>query len=187
MPLVPQQRCWGTVLSMREAPNGYFETVVEIPLHSRLKYEIDPDSNELWLSRPLHTATLYPVNYGFFPRTLALDGDPLDALVLFSSALHPGCRVWTRPVGVLEVEDEAGIDMKVLCVVQKDPQTASIHDVTDVAPAALAEIKHFFETYKALEDRPQPLVGAWLDQQEALRWIRSAALSFDSLDPARRS
>lgn len=172
------------VLSMREAPYGHFETVVEIPLHSRLKYEIDSDSNELWLSRPLHTATLYPVNYGFFPRTLALDGDPLDALVLFSSALQPGCRVWSRPVGVLEVEDEAGIDMKVLCVVQKDPQTSNIHDVTDVALATLAEIKHFYETYKALEDRPQPLVGSWLNKQEALKWIRSATLSFDA---SRRS
>jgi inorganic pyrophosphatase len=166
------------VLSMREAPDGHFETVVEIPLHSRLKYEIDADSNELWLSRPLHTATLYPVNYGFFPRTLALDGDPLDALVLFSSALQPGCRVWSRPVGVLEVEDESGIDMKVLCVVHKDPQTAHIKDITDVQAQTLAQIKHFFETYKELEDRLQPVVGAWLSKREALAWVQDATLRF---------
>jgi inorganic pyrophosphatase len=70
--------------------------------------------------------------------------------------------------------------MKVLCVVHKDPQTAHIEDIKDVSTATLSEIKHFFETYKALETRPQPQVGSWLNKLEALRWVQDAALRFEA-------
>ncbi|MFZ4586143.1 MAG: inorganic diphosphatase, partial [Acidimicrobiia bacterium] len=104
----------------------FFELIVEIPKGSRNKYEMDHDSGEIWLDRPLFTATVYPADYGFFPHTLADDGDPLDGLVLLDEPTFPGCHLRVRPVGVFSMRDEAGDDEKVLCVLAGDPRTEQI-------------------------------------------------------------
>jgi len=127
------------------------EVIIEIPKDSRNKYEIDDDSGAVWLDRTLFTATRYPANYGFIPDTLAGDGDPLDVLVLMDEPVYPGVHVWARPIGVLEMRDEAGPDAKVLAVPYGDPRWDRYQDLFDIPPLLRSEIDHFFEVYKALE------------------------------------
>jgi len=130
---------------------GGHEVIVEIPKGSRNKYEVDHDSGEIWLDRTLFTSMQYPADYGFFPRTLADDGDPLDALVLLDEPTFPGCHVRVRAVAVFWMSDEKGDDAKVLCVPAGDPRWDGVADLGDVAPHHLAEIQHFFEFYKMIE------------------------------------
>lgn len=125
--------------------------VIEAPMGSRNKYEVDHESGDLYLDRLLFTATRYPTDYGFAPDTVAEDGDPVDVLVLVEEATFPGCRIRARPVGLFLMRDEHGQDNKVLCVPATDPRWQRIRDVTDIDPHLLQEIHHFFEVYKDLE------------------------------------
>jgi inorganic pyrophosphatase len=137
------------------------EVIVEIPKGSRNKYEVDHDSGAIWLDRMLFTATQYPTDYGFFPGTLAEDGDPLDALVLLEEATFPGCHIRARPVAVFFMEDEAGRDAKVLCVPATDPRWSGMLDRQDFPAHLLDEIAHFFEVYKALEPGKGTTTMGW--------------------------
>ncbi len=137
------------------------EVIVEIPKGSRNKYEVDHDSDAIWLDRMLFTATQYPTDYGFFPGTLGEDGDPLDALVLLDEATFPGCHIMARPVGVFFMEDEKGRDAKVLCVPATDPRWSGLHDIGDLAPHLLEEIGHFFDVYKQLEAGKKSETSGW--------------------------
>jgi inorganic pyrophosphatase len=152
----------------------WYEVVVEIPQGSRNKYEIDHDSGQVWLDRHLFQATVYPAEYGFFPDTLAEDGDPLDALVLLEDPTFPGCRMRARPVAQLEMTDEAGRDVKVLCVPAGDPRWDHIRDVTDVPEHLRAEIRHFFTVYKDLEPGKESVIGGWTGVGDALASIADA-------------
>lgn len=153
------------------------EAVVEIPKGSRNKYEIDHDTGRIWLDRMLFTATQYPADYGFFPGTLAEDGDPLDALVLLDEPTFPGCHIRVRPVGVFWMRDEKGPDAKVLCVPATDPRWASVNDIADLPPHLLDEIAHFFDVYKALEPGKET---------ETRGWEGSAAAEAAVVDARRR-
>jgi inorganic pyrophosphatase len=143
------------------------EVIVEIPKGSRNKYEVDHDSDAIWLDRMLFTATQYPTDYGYFPGTLGEDGDPLDALVLLDEATFPGCHIMARPVGVFLMEDEKGVDAKVLCVPATDPRWSGLHDIGDLSPHLLNEIAHFFEVYKQLEPGKRSETSGWLDVNAA--------------------
>jgi inorganic pyrophosphatase len=156
-----------------DGPN-WFEVIVEIPQGSRNKYEIDHDTGAAWLDRHLFQATVYPAEYGFFPETLAEDGDPLDALVLVQDPTFPGCHVRARPVAVLEMEDEKGRDLKVLCLPAGDFRWDPIQDVEDVPVHLLAEIRHFFEVYKDLEPGKTSMLGDWNGRTDALEAIADA-------------
>jgi inorganic pyrophosphatase len=144
------------------------EMIVEIPLGSRFKYEIDPASSELWLDRELFTAMRYPVNYGFFPRTKGGDGDALDALVLTDDPLVSGCHLWVRPLAVLNVQDQSGDDQKVLTVACSDPRYLGVTEITQLPDHVLAEIRHFFSVYKDLEPGKFSKVGQWSGSKQAL-------------------
>lgn len=157
-----------------------FEVIVEIPQGSRNKYEIDHDSNEVWLDRHLFAATVYPAEYGFFPHTLAEDGDPLDALVLLEDPTFPGCHIRARPVGVLEMADEAGRDLKVLCVPAGDPRWSHIDDIGDVDEFLLAEVRHFFTVYKDLEPGKASTLGDWTGRTDALAAIEDAQRRYEA-------
>ena len=104
------------------ADSETIDVMVEIPRGSRNKYEYDHERGVMRLDRRLFSATVYPADYGFIPDTLALDGDPLDALVLLEDPTFPGCWVRSRPVGMLVMQDEAGEDAKVICVPPNDPR-----------------------------------------------------------------
>jgi len=127
------------------------EVMVEIPAGSRNKYEYDHDRHLIRLDRRLFTATTYPADYGFVPDTLAMDGDPLDALVFLDDPTFPGCVVSVRVIGVFWMHDEAGPDAKLLTVLNHDPVRESTHDIGDLPSHLLDEIEHFFSIYKDLE------------------------------------
>lgn len=156
----------------------WYEVIVEIPQGSRNKYEIDHETGAAWLDRHLYSTTVYPTEYGFFPDTLAEDGDPLDALVLLEDPTFAGCHIRARPVGVLEMNDEAGRDLKVLCVSSGDKRWDSYQDVADVAEHLLAEIKHFFTVYKDLEPGKRSTVGDWGSRDDAIAAIADSRRRF---------
>jgi inorganic pyrophosphatase len=127
------------------------EVIVEIPRGSRNKYEMDHDTGAIWLDRTLFTSMQYPADYGFFPHTLADDGDPLDALVLLLEPTFAGCHIMARAVAVFWMSDEKGDDAKVLCVPARDDRWDGVHDLDDVDHHLRAEVEHFFEFYKKIE------------------------------------
>lgn len=150
------------------------EVVIEIPQGSRNKYEADHDSGDVWLDRMLFTATMYPTDYGFFPRTMGEDGDPLDAMVLLDERTFPGCHIRARPIGVFWMTDEKGPDAKVLTVPSTDPRWADIAEIDDLPPHLLDEIAHFFEVYKALEPEKGTEISRWEGRAEAEQAITEA-------------
>lgn len=125
--------------------------VIEIPANERNKYELDKELGVFRLDRVLFSAVQYPGDYGFIPRTLAEDGDPLDILVLMTIPVFTGCLVETRPVGLFHLVDRGIPDEKVLAVPVGDPYSTGTHDISDVAPHYLREVEHFFRVYKDLE------------------------------------
>jgi inorganic pyrophosphatase len=126
---------------------------VEIPKNSKLKFEFDEKLKAIKLDRVLYGPNYFPFEYGFVKDTLGEDGDPLDCVLLSTFPTFPGCIVKARPIGILEMEDEAGVDTKILAVpVEKiDPRFAHIQDVNDLPEHTKKEIKEFFESYKRLE------------------------------------
>tara|TARA_B100001287_G_C22676784_1_gene528138 strand:- start:1152 stop:1673 length:522 start_codon:yes stop_codon:yes gene_type:complete len=136
---------------------------IEVAQFSRMKYEWNCKYNTLVLDRVLHSAVFYPHNYGFIPETLCDDGDHLDVLVLSDGPMVPGSSVIVRPICYMVMEDEKGMDEKVLAVIDNDPRYKNINDINDLNKHTLEEISHFFETYKALEKEKWVKVGSWLD------------------------
>ena len=154
--------------------------VVEIPMGSNVKYEIDEETGVVMVDRILFTAMFYPFNYGIVPKTLMPDGDPMDVLVVSHEPLMPGTVVRVRPVGVLEMEDEEGIDHKLIAVpVDKvDPTFSEVRDVNDLPKATLDRIRHFFEHYKELEPGKWTRVRGFHGVEEALRMVSEAVQRF---------
>lgn len=153
-----------TQIPAGESPPDDFNTVIEIPLDSQaVKYELDKDTGALQVNRLLATAMRYPCNYGFVPNTLAEDGDPLDVMVLISAPLMPGSVIRCRPIGYLEMTDEAGRDTKIaaLPIPEISPLYENIDSVEDLPRFMRRQIRHFFAHYKDLE------FGKWV---EVLDW-----------------
>ncbi|NPA54545.1 MAG: inorganic diphosphatase [Aquificae bacterium] len=149
--------------------------VIEIPQGSGIKYEVDKESGAIFVDRFLYTAMYYPFNYGFIPNTLAEDGDPTDVLVISSEPVVPGSIIRSRPIGMLEMEDEEGIDTKVIAVpVSKlDKTFDNIKTVEDLPEAVLNKIKHFFEHYKELEPGKWVKVKSFKGVESAIEAIKS--------------
>jgi inorganic pyrophosphatase len=150
------------------------EVIIEIPLRSNVKYELDHDTNRIIVDRILQTSMMYPANYGFIDNTLAADGDPLDALVLTNISLIPGCSIKSKPVGIIYMEDEKGKDEKILCVPADkiDMTYAAINDINDIPQHTIEEIKHFLQHYKDLEKGKFVKVTAVGGTQEACDCIK---------------
>jgi inorganic pyrophosphatase len=155
-----------------------FEAVIEIPRGSRNKYEVDHKTGRVHLDRVLYTPFVYPVDYGYFDKTLGGDGDPLDALVLLEFPVYPGVVVNVRAVGVLPMEDDGGMDEKILCVPAKDKRWEHIQDINDVPEQTKNEIFHFFEHYKDLEPGKWVKLGEWANKAEAERLIAEAKAKY---------
>jgi inorganic pyrophosphatase len=149
------------------------EVIVEVPKGSRNKYEMDHEGGAIWLDRELFTATRYPGDYGFVPHTLAEDGDPLDCLVVLNEPTFPGCHLWVRPVGVLAMADENGLDAKVLAVLDDDPRT-TWQDLADVPDFLMLEVRHFFDIYKQIEPGKRTEILGWLDRAAAEREVEES-------------
>ncbi len=148
--------------------------IVEVPLGGEpIKYELDKESGAMFVDRFLYTAMRYPCNYGFIPHTLSNDGDPTDVLVVGNRALMPGSVIRARPVGVLMMEDEAGIDEKILAVphqaISRYYDQNQVH--TDLPEILLDRISHFFEHYKDLEPDKWVKIIGWDDREKAGKLI----------------
>ncbi len=150
--------------------------LIEIPMGSYIKYEVDKETGLVKVDRILYTAMIYPFNYGFIPCTLEEDGDPVDVLVLGYEPLAPGVVIEARPIGVLEMEDEEGPDAKIIAVPKDkiDPRFKGINDISDLPEALREKIKHFFEHYKELEPGKWVKVTGWKGREEALKRIKIA-------------
>jgi inorganic pyrophosphatase len=148
--------------------------VVEIPQNTGIKYEIDESSGEIFVDRFLYTAMQYPFNYGFIPNTKAEDGDPFDVLVISSQAVAPGTVLPSRIIGMLEMEDEEGIDHKFVAVPRAkiDPYFAKIKDINDLEEIYRTKIKHFFEHYKELESEKWVKIKNFISSNEALNKLK---------------
>ena len=147
--------------------------MIEIPKGSRNKYEYDSKRKVLKFDRMLFSAVHYPSDYGFIPDTLAMDGDPLDALVLVWEPTFPGCLIEAKPIGLFKMWDEKGPDEKILCVPVEDPLWNHIETLDDVNPHLLKEIEHFFKIYKDLEKKNTGVEG-WRGLSAALKIIKEA-------------
>jgi inorganic pyrophosphatase len=151
--------------------------VIEVPMGAEpVKYELDKESGALYVDRFLHTAMFYPCNYGFIPHTLAEDGDPVDVLVVGSVPVVPGAIVRARPVGVLVMEDEAGVDEKILSVPVDalHPFHTNIESYRGLPKILLDQISHFFEHYKDLEPDKWVKIKRWGGPDEACRMVEKA-------------
>lgn len=153
--------------------DAVIEVLVEIPKGSRNKYEYDKERKQIVFDRMLFSSVHYPSDYGFIPDTLALDGDPLDVLVLVYEPTFPGCLIKTRPIGIFLMDDEKGRDEKVLCVPISDPLWNHVYKLDQVPPHLLDEIEHFFSIYKDLEQKKVTIYG-WEDDEYALKTIDEA-------------
>lgn len=154
---------------------------IEIPDGSGVKYEVDEDTGMLMADRFLHTAMTYPANYGYIIGTSGKDGDPVDVLVLASKTLHPGVGIKGHVVGMLEMEDEEGIDHKLIAVPDKkvDPIYGTIEDIKDIPSHMLDRMKHFFEHYKELEPGKWIKVHAYKDRSHAEKEIEESVKRFE--------
>jgi inorganic pyrophosphatase len=154
-----------------------FKVFIEIPAKSSVKYEIDEETHLIEVDRFLHTALVYPFNYGFIMNTVAEDDDPLDALVLSPTPVIPGVTIKCRAIGIMEMEDEGGIDNKIIAIPQKkvDPELADITDLKDLSKHTLNKIKHFFEQYKALEPGKWVKVKSFRGRLAAEKAIKRAS------------
>jgi len=150
-----------------------FPVVVEVPMGSKNKYELDKESGLMRLDRVLYSAVYYPANYGFIPRTICDDGDPLDALVLCQESVHPLTVVDARAIGVMRMRDEKGIDDKILAVSVHDPSFADYTDKGQLPVHIFRQVRQFFEDYTVLENK-QVVVEDLLGPDEALRIVKEA-------------
>jgi len=141
-----------------KAPN-LVNAVIEIPKDSVNKYEYDEQLHVFRLDRTLFSPVHYPGDYGFFPSTLGMDGDPVDVLVLVEAPSFPGCVIEVRPIGVLCMIDQGQRDEKVLAVAESDPLYREVKDCSQVFEHTLREIEHFFSIYKKLEGKKTEIAG----------------------------
>ncbi|MBI4116838.1 inorganic diphosphatase [Candidatus Pacearchaeota archaeon] len=127
--------------------------IIEIPKDSKIKFEIDKETGLIKVDRFLYSSVHYPGDYGFIPQTHWEDGDPLDMLVLTGTPVYPGVLASARVIGVIHMNDNGESDDKILAVYEKDPRFSDVKSINDVPKHTLNELKHFFETYKELENK----------------------------------
>jgi len=158
-------------------PPDDINVIVEVPVGGEpIKYEMDKDSGTMFVDRFLYTPMRYPGNYGFVPHTMSDDGDPVDVLIANSRPLVPGCVINCRPIGVLLMKDEAGLDEKIIAV----PSSAvsalyeKVNDISDLPEILTKQIGHFFERYKDLEANKWVKLEGWGDALRAKEIITTA-------------
>jgi inorganic pyrophosphatase len=164
-----------------------FNVIIEIPMNADpIKYEVDKETGAIFVDRFMSTAMHYPTNYGYVPKTIAGDGDPVDVLVITPVPLIPGVVVPCRAIGVLKMQDEAGEDSKVLAV--PIDKILSIYTQwqkpDDLNPMRLKTIAHFFEHYKDLEPGKWVKVLGWEDKASAHKEIMDGIAAYNKAHPA---
>lgn len=166
---------------MSPAKKATFDVLIEIPKGSRNKYEYDFELKKIRYDRMIFSSMMYPADYGFIPETLALDGDPLDVLVLVTEPTFPGCVMEVKPIGVFHMADEKGPDEKVICVPVSDPIWNKLNDLSDVNTHLVKEIEHFFKVYKDLENKKVDVEG-FGDVNEARQIISDCVNRYQNIE-----
>lgn len=151
--------------------------IIEIPLKTKNKFEIDKQSGKIKLDRVLYSAMTYPAEYGYLDETLSPDGDPLDILVISSEATFPGCIVPARIIGYLKVIDNGYEDYKLISVVNVDPRYDDINDLEDLSSFTLDEIKDFFQNYKTLQNIEVEVTN-YYSKEEAIKLIEECKKAY---------
>lgn len=169
-------------MSIRDLPIGKkfpneFNAVIEIPRDSINKYEYDEELDAVKLDRTLHSPLHYPVDYGFIPETRAEDGDHADVMVLTSYPVFPGCIVSVRPIAVMYMNDGGEVDNKIVAVPADNPRYDTLKNLKDIRQHTRKEIAHFFEEYKALEEK-HVVVAGWAGKKEALKILKKTAEAY---------
>lgn len=151
-------------------------TFIEISKGSNVKYEMDEEHGVMKVDRILHTSMVYPWNYGFVPGTLGEDGDPLDMMVISTAAFVPGSIVKVRPIGVLLMKDEEGVDSKIMAVPtgKIDPDFKDVNDISQMPQHLKDMIGHFFSYYKSIEPGKWAKVEGWKGSKEAQEFVTAA-------------
>lgn len=153
------------------------DALIEIPLGSKNKYELDEKTGKIKLDRVLYAAMIYPAEYGIIENTLAPDGDPLDILVISHDPTFPGCVVPARVLGYLSMIDTGKVDYKLISVVDCDPRYDNVTELEHLSPFVLKEIKNFFSNYKVLQDMVVE-VGDYYGKEDAIRIIQECRDSY---------
>jgi len=175
-------------MSLNKVPSGKnlpddFNVIIEIPMHGEpVKYEVDKESGAIFVDRFMNTAMHYPCNYGYIPHTLSDDGDPVDVLVITPVPLNTGVVVRCRPLAVLKMEDEAGMDAKVLAVPVDKLSTLyrGLKRHTELPKITLKQISHFFEHYKDLEPNKWVKIGGWSGVEDARAEIMAGVKNYEN-------
>lgn len=162
-----------------------FDAFIEIPTGSRNKYEYDFELKRMRFDRLLYSAMSYPAEYGFIPETYALDGDPLDVLVLSTEPFYPGVLVEVRAVGVFYMIDGGDNDEKIICVPVDDPRMNDIQDIEHVNTHFKKEVEEFFRTYKNLENKKVDVNG-FGSKDAALKLIEDCKARYEALEENKK-
>jgi inorganic pyrophosphatase len=157
--------------------NDIVDALIEIPLGSKNKYELDKATGRIRLDRVLYAAMIYPAEYGIIENTLAPDGDPLDILVICSDPTFPGCIVPARVLGYLDMEDDGKLDYKLISVVDCDPRYDDVTQLEHLSPFVLKEIENFFSNYKILQGVTVK-VGQYHGKSDALKIIEECKKAY---------
>lgn len=169
---------WHDISPERIQPEEFI-ACIEISKGGKNKYELDKETGMLMLDRVLYTSTHYPANYGFIPRTLAGDGDPLDVLVLCQEEIAPLTLVNCYPIGVIEMIDGSSADEKIIAIPLRDPSMNGYRDIADIPAHTFEEISHFFEVYKTLE-HVNTIVTQVRGKEDAVRIIRTSIQTYQT-------
>ncbi len=179
--LQESMNAWHDIPADRVHPEKFL-AIIEIPKGSKKKYELDKATGLIKLDRILFTSTHYPSNYGFIPRTLADDNDPLDVLVLCSEILDPLTMVECYPIGVVKMVDNREVDEKIIAIPFRDPVYSGYRDISTLPQHVLHEISHFFEVYKSLE-HSETSVKTIVDRDKALDIIQASMDTYTEAFP----
>ncbi|MBO0723221.1 MAG: inorganic diphosphatase [Blastocatellia bacterium] len=179
---------WHDVELGDESPK-IFNCIIEIPIGSKVKYELDKPTGLLRVDRVLFSAVHYPANYGFLPRTYCDDGDPLDVLVLGQVAVTPLCIMRAKTIGVMQMIDQNEEDDKIIAVHADDPEYRDFQDISELPEHRLKAVKRFFEDYKALELK-QVRVERFMGRYDAINIIEQsiklyADMKEELIEPSR--